>query len=76
MTTETEELAEYALLDALAINVAMDGSSEHGKRAAIEEAEQAGLSVERIAELIASHVEAVRLATLFGGIPSQQEEVK
>jgi hypothetical protein len=70
MTTETEELAEYALLDALAINVAMDGDSKHGKRAAIEEAEQAGISVERIAELIASHVEAVRLARLFGGIPT------
>jgi len=74
--TETEELAEYALLDALAINVAMDGDSKHGKRAAVAEAEQAGISVERIAELIATHVEAVRLATLFGGIPSQQEEAK
>lgn len=69
MTTETEELAEYALLDALALNVAI-GGGEDGKKAAIEEAEEAGLSVERIAELIASHLEAVRLAKLFGGIPS------
>ena len=68
--TETEELAEYALLDALALNVAMDGDSQHGKKAAVEKAEQAGLSVERIAELIASHIEAVRLARLFGGIPN------
>jgi hypothetical protein len=72
--TETEELAEYALLDALAINVAMDGDSKHGRLAAIEEAEQAGISVERIAELVATHVEAVRLATLFGGIPSNSNE--
>jgi hypothetical protein len=69
MTTETEELAEYALLDALALNVAI-GGGEDGKKAAIEEAKEAGLSVERIAELIASHLEAVRLAKLFGGIPS------
>jgi hypothetical protein len=67
--TETEELAEYALLDALALNVAI-GGGDTGKKAAIEEAEEAGLSVERIAELIASHLEAVRLAKLFGGIPS------
>lgn len=69
MTTETEELAEYALLDALALNVAI-GGGEDGKWAALLEAKEAGLSVERIAELIASHLEAVRLAKLFGGIPS------
>jgi predicted HTH domain antitoxin len=70
MTTETKELAEYALLDALAVNMALDGDSEHGKKVAIEKAEQSGISVKRIAELVASHLEAVRLARLFGGIPS------